>query len=100
MFHNTRSSRFTYRRETLPSTAGHIIALAGELGIHIAAPSYSRDDPALGGALRFERIRTASGEREIRVSYVAQSLTQLRELAPLSLSSPPFQEQLLTFKEE
>lgn len=75
---------------------GNISALTGELGIHFKVDGYSRDEPPLGGALVFERIRTSSGERLIHVSYHAQTLKQLRDLTPLTLSAGPSTTELLT----
>jgi 4-phytase/acid phosphatase len=78
---------------TITMLVGHdnnIAALAALLDIHFQIESYGRDDPPVGGALRFELLRDAhSGERFVRLFYQAQSLDQLRYLVPLSVKSPP-----------
>lgn len=68
----------------------NIAALASLLGAHFQIPGYGLDDPPLGGALGFMVLRDArSHARFVRVFYQAQSLDQLRTLAPLSLDHPP-----------
>lgn len=72
----------------------NIAALAAILGVHFAVPGYAPDDPPLGGALGFEVLRDRAGERWARVFYQAQSLDQLRTLAPLTPDHPPAEEVL------
>lgn len=72
--------------------AGHdtnIAMLGGMLDLHWTPADYPRDDPPPGGALGFEVLRDAKGARFVRAFYQAQSMDQLRNLTPLSLSNPP-----------
>jgi 4-phytase / acid phosphatase len=64
--------------------------VAGALGLNWLVDG-RRDDTPPGGALVFElwqRSGTKDGEF-VRVYYTAQTLDQMRNLTPLSLSSPP-----------
>lgn len=73
----------------------YVAGLAGLLGLHWHLPGYEPDYCAPGGALVFElRERKATGEHLVRVFYTAQTLNQLRELAPLTLDAPPATVQL------
>ncbi|MFT4247533.1 MAG: histidine-type phosphatase [Pseudomonas sp.] len=73
----------------------HIAALSSLLGVHFHLPGYGADDPPPGGALAVELWRDrASGERRVRVEYLAQSLDQLRTLQPLDLAHPPLRQTL------
>lgn len=66
-------------------------ALATLLDFHWQVAEYQPDDSAPGGCLMFERLVECEGERRfVRVSYLAQSLDQIRELAELSEASPPY----------
>ncbi|MCE4553459.1 histidine-type phosphatase [Roseateles cellulosilyticus] len=68
----------------------NIAALTALLGVGFQFPGYGRNDPPVGSVLLLERLRDpASGRRYLRVRYEAQSLDQLRELAPLTQRSPP-----------
>lgn len=68
----------------------NIAALARLLGVDFTMPGYGRNDPPIGGALGFELLRDRrTSARYVRVFYQAQTLVQLRRLAPLSLASPP-----------
>lgn len=72
--------------------AGHdtnIAMLGGMLDLHWTPADYPRDDPPPGGALGFEVLRNAKGARFVRAFYQAQSMDQLRNLTPLTLSHPP-----------
>lgn len=69
---------------------GQVASLGGLLGLHWQVPGYAADDPPPGGALVFERLRDAHGERFVRVRFRAQSLQQARELSPLERSAPYF----------
>jgi 4-phytase / acid phosphatase len=72
------------------SSDAYITGLAGLLGLHWQLPSYQPDFCTMGGALVFElRQSTRTGEYLVRVFYTAQSLDQLRNLTPLSISAPP-----------
>lgn len=64
--------------------------VAGALGLHWHVPGYAPDDAAVGGAIGFELLSDANGERFVRVSYQAQGTRQLRELQPLDAGHPPY----------
>jgi 4-phytase / acid phosphatase len=68
-----------------------VASLGGLLGLHWQVPGYAPDDPPPGGALIYERLRDAQGQRFVRVRYRAQSLEQLRALAPLTKDPPYFE---------
>jgi 4-phytase / acid phosphatase len=72
---------------------GHDTNLAnigGMLGMHWALPSYLPDQTPPAGALHFELLRDrGSGSYAVRVSYIAQSLEQMREVVQLDRSRPP-----------
>ena len=54
----------------------------------MSAPDPDATPPA--GALHFElRRERASGSHAVRVRYIAQTLEQMRERAPLDLAHPP-----------
>lgn len=72
----------------------HIAALSGLLGVHFHLPGYGADDPPPGGALLLELWREPNGQQVVRAKYLAQSLDQLRTLAPLNLEHPPLQQKL------
>ena len=62
----------------------------GMLGMHWALPSYLPDQTPPAGALHFELLRDRdSGSYAVRVSYVAQTLDQMRQAVQLDLSHPP-----------
>jgi 4-phytase/acid phosphatase len=63
--------------------------VSGMLGLSWLVPGYQRDDTPPGGALVFELWRTASGAYTVRTYYTVQSLEQMHQATPLSLSSPP-----------
>jgi 4-phytase / acid phosphatase len=74
---------------------GHDTNLAnigGMLGMHWALPSYLPDQTPPAGALHFELLRgRASGGYAVRVSYIAQTPEQMREVVQLDRSRPPEQ---------
>lgn len=72
----------------------HIAALSSLLGVHFHLPGYGADDPPPGGALVLGLWRTPDGQRSVRAQYLAQSLEQLRTVAPLDLDHPPLQQTL------
>ncbi len=73
-----------------------VTGLAGLLNTHWQLPGYQPDFCAPGGALVFElRQSKETGEYLVRVFFTAQSLDQLRNLTPLSLTAPPETTQLL-----
>jgi 4-phytase/acid phosphatase len=68
----------------------NMAGLAGLLHLDWLQPGYQNDVLAPGGAIVFElRQSQSTGEYVIRTSYVAQSMDQLRNLMPLTLSAPP-----------
>ncbi len=74
---------------------GHDTNLAnigGMLGMHWALPSYLADQTPPAGALHFELLRDrGSGSYAVRVSYIAQTLEQMRDVVQLNPSRPPEQ---------
>ncbi|KHM91740.1 phosphoanhydride phosphohydrolase, partial [Xanthomonas vesicatoria] len=72
----------------------HIAALSSLLGVHFHLPGYGADDPPPGGALLLGLWRQPDGTPVVRARYLAQSLDQLRTLAPLDLAHPPLQQEL------
>ncbi|WP_456360126.1 histidine-type phosphatase [Xanthomonas arboricola] len=72
----------------------HIAALSSLLGVHFHLPGYGADDPPPGGALLLGLWRAPDGTQVVRARYLAQSLDQLRALAPLDLDHPPLQQEL------
>lgn len=78
------------------SSDTYVKGLAGLLRAHWQLPGYQPDFCAPGGALVFElRQSRSTGEYLVRVYYTAQSLDQLRNLTPLSLSAPPETTQIM-----
>ncbi len=72
-----------------------VTGLAGLLNAHWQLPGYQPDFCPPGGALVFElRQSKDTAEFLVRVFYTAQSLDQLRNLTPLSLTAPPETAQL------
>lgn len=67
----------------------NIAALGGFYDLHWTMADYPRDDIAPGGAIGFELVRDSAGRRYVRVFQQAQSMHQLRGLAPLSQATPP-----------
>ncbi len=68
----------------------NMAGFAGLLHLDWLQPGYQNDVLAPGGAIVFElRQSQSSGEYVVRTSYVAQTMDQLRNLTPLTLSEPP-----------
>ena len=68
----------------------NITGLAGLFHLDWLLPSYQPDVCAPSGALVFElRQSQTTAEYIVRVSYVAQTMDQLRDLTPLTLDAPP-----------
>lgn len=75
----------------------NIAALSGLLDLHWAPQDYPADDPSPGFTLGFELLKNIkTGERYVQPFFQMQSLDQMRNLSPLSLSTPPIR-QLLAF---
>lgn len=83
------------RLSVLVASDNNIAALASLLGVHFQVPGYGRDDPPPGGALVLELLGDAKGHRFVRVSYRAQTLQQLRDLAKLDKMHPPYTQTLV-----
>jgi len=78
------------------SSDAYVAGLAGLLQTHWQLAGYQPDYCAPGGALVFElRQSKDTGEFLVRVYYTAQSADQLRNLTPLSLTTPPETAQLV-----
>ena len=68
----------------------NMAAFAGLLHLDWLQPGYQNDVLAPGGAIVFElRQSQTTGEYVVRTSYVAQTMDQLRNVTPLTLSAPP-----------
>jgi 4-phytase/acid phosphatase len=68
----------------------NMAGLTGLLHLDWLQPGYQNDVLAPGGAITFElRQSQSTGEYVVRTSYVSQSMDQLRNLTPLTLSAPP-----------
>ncbi|GAY14151.1 histidine-type phosphatase [Mycobacterium sp. shizuoka-1] len=67
----------------LTVVVGHdtdIANLAGLLDLHWSIAGFADDEPAPGGALVFEVVEDADGNRLVRTSYRSQTLRQIRDL--------------------
>jgi len=74
----------------LTASNTNVSGLAGLLQLDWLVGGYQRDVAALGGALVFElRQSQTTGEFIVRAVYVAQTMDQLRNQTPLTLSAPP-----------
>ena len=64
--------------------------LSGMLGLSWSLPGYQPDDTPPGGALVFTLWRDPdTGGYFVKLQYVAQTLDQMRNAEPLSISAPP-----------
>jgi 4-phytase/acid phosphatase len=73
-----------------------VVGLAGLLKLHWMLPGYQQDFVAPGAVLVFElRQVRATGDYIVRAYFTAQTLDQLRNLAPLTTEQPPATMQLL-----
>jgi len=69
--------------------------LSGMLGLSWHLPGYQPDDTPPGGALIFSLWQQADrGAYFVRSQYIAQTLDQMRNAAPLSMAAPPAKEDL------
>ncbi|HEX6896334.1 MAG TPA: hypothetical protein VF146_13740, partial [Bryobacteraceae bacterium] len=67
-----------------------IVGLARLLHLDWLLPGYQPDVPGLGGTLVFElRQSQTTGEYLVRINYLSQTMDQLRNLTPLTLTAPP-----------
>ena len=74
----------------LTASNTNITGLAALFQMDWLLPGYQRDVAALGGALVFElRQSQSDGEFIVRVSYVAQTMDQLRNQTRFTLAAPP-----------
>ena len=72
--------------------SGHdtnISNLAGILGLSWLLPGFQPNDATPGGALVFSLWRSATGRYSTRVQYVTQSMEQMHDAVPLSVTNPP-----------
>jgi 4-phytase/acid phosphatase len=67
----------------------NIANLGGMLGASWALPGYPANETPPAGALVFELRRDAAGRQTVSLEYVAQSLEQMHDQAPLSIANPP-----------
>jgi 4-phytase/acid phosphatase len=70
----------------------NIAHVGGALDLHWKAGDYPANDPPPGGALGFELLRDAKGQRFVRAFFTAQSMDQLRDLDALDLKRRPFRQ--------
>ncbi len=79
--------------DTVLLLSGHdtnLSNLSGMLGLSWSLPGYQPDDTPPGGALIFSLWLDPAGARYfLKLRYVSQTLDQMRNLAPLSIASPP-----------
>jgi 4-phytase/acid phosphatase len=81
--------------QVIVSSDFYVAGLAGLLDLHWLLPGYQPDFCAPSGALVFElRQVKATGQHLVRVFYTTQTLDQLRNLKPLTLTDPPATMQL------
>jgi len=68
----------------------NITGLAGLFHLDWSLPGYPPDTCSPGGALVFElRQSQSTGEYIVRTSYITQSMDQLRNRTPLTITAPP-----------
>lgn len=68
----------------------NMAGFAGLLHLDWLQPGYQNDVLAPGGAIVLElRQSQSTGEYVVRTSYIAQTMDQLRNLTPLTLTAPP-----------
>jgi 4-phytase / acid phosphatase len=63
--------------------------LSGMLRLSWKLPGYQPDDTPPGGALIFSLWRDSAGQYSLKLSYLVQSLDQMRNADKLSLAAPP-----------
>ena len=64
--------------------------LSGMLGLSWNLPGYQPDDTPPGGALIFSVWReSGTGQFSVKLRYLAQTLDQMRNASPLSITAPP-----------
>ena len=82
----------TVRDAKFVAFVGHdtnIFNLAGMMDTTWLQPGYVRNQTPPAGALMFEVREGADKKLRVYTSYVAQSLEQMRNVAPLTLEAPP-----------
>ncbi|HKD16785.1 MAG TPA: histidine-type phosphatase, partial [Thermoanaerobaculia bacterium] len=80
------------RNARLVAYIGHdtnIASLGGILDATWAIPGSPASPTLPAGALMFERRRSPAGRERIYLSYIAQTLEQMRSASPLTLDAPP-----------
>lgn len=72
----------------------NISNISGMLGISWHLPGYPANEAPPGGALVFSLWQDSAGRRVVRTQYLAQTLDQMHDAIPLSLSAPPATEKI------
>jgi 4-phytase/acid phosphatase len=67
----------------------NISHVSGMLNLSWLLPGYQRDDTPPGGSLVFRLWRGTDGRYKVETLYIAQTLSQLRDAAPLGRNAPP-----------
>ncbi|HXR98695.1 MAG TPA: histidine-type phosphatase [Terriglobales bacterium] len=78
--------------DTLAFVVGHdtnITSVAVPLGLHWKLPGYAEDDTPPGSAIIFELWQEAAGNYTVHIAYTSQSLDQMHDGTPLTLTAPP-----------
>src|SRR5262249_32849848 len=63
--------------------------VSGMLNLSRLLPGYQRDDTPPGGSLVFRLWQVSDGTYKVETLYIAQTLNQMRDAAPLSRNTPP-----------
>ena len=80
----------SYKAIVLTASNFNISGFASLLGLDWLVPGYQPDVAAPGGALVFElRQSQTTGEYLVRTVYITQTMDQLRNRTPLTLTAPP-----------
>jgi 4-phytase/acid phosphatase len=70
----------------------NLSSIGGMLGLHWSLPSYVSDQTPPAGALHVGLLRNRqTGEHAVRLTYIAQTLDQMRRLTVLDRDNPPEQ---------
>jgi 4-phytase / acid phosphatase len=79
-------------KNSLVVISGHdtnLSNMSGLLGLSWILPSHQRDDVPPGGALIFSLWDEGNSRYFVRVQFLAQTIDQMHDAVPLSLSNPP-----------
>ena len=91
-FGNLTPPEAAVRNARLVAYVGHdtnIASLGGLLDAAWAIPGSPASPTLPAGALVFERRRSPDGHERIYLSYIVQTLEQMRSATPLTLDAPP-----------